>query len=280
MSFTTLISSEVLAGILSDPNCVIIDCRFSLKDTSKGASEYALSHIPNARYAHLDRDLSGEIIPGTTGRHPLPDVDGFATQLGHWGIGPDTQVVAYDDMGSPYASRLWAMLKWLGHDAVAVLDGGWTKWIAEGRATENTVPIVTKKTFPAALNTQLIVSTSEVELATTQDHISLIDARAAERFAGRHEPIDPIAGHIPSALSYPWQENLDTASGEHKCFLSEEQLRQRFAEVETKDAILYCGSGVTAAHNLLAIAHAGLPLPRLYAGSWSEWITSPEREIA
>ncbi len=280
MSFTTLISTEELAGKVSSPDWVIIDCRFSLKDTDKGASDYAISHLPNARYAHLDNDLSGEIIPGKTGRHPLPDVEVFGHQLGAWGIDENTQVVAYDDMGSPYASRVWTMLKWMGHDAVAVLDGGWNKWIGEERATEKTLPNVAAKQFTPNLNTHLIASATVVEQATTLNHTCLIDARASERFAGHHEPIDPVAGHIPSALSYPWQENLDIVQSPYICFLSKELLRKRFADIDTKNAILYCGSGVTAAHNLLAIAHAGLPLPRLYAGSWSEWITSPDHEIA
>lgn len=255
---------------------MIIDCRFALNDTEKGYTDYLASHIPGARYAHLDNDLSGKIIPGETGRHPLPEINTFAEKLGTWGIDASIQVVAYDDMGSPFAARLWSMLKWLGHDAVAVLDGGWMKWLLEKHPVSNIEPDITKKIFTPHIKTDFIVDAPTVEEATGNPAICLLDARAPERFSGQHEPLDPVAGHIPSALSYPWQDNLDA----DKCFLQPELLRQRFEEIDMTSAISYCGSGVTAAHNLLAIAHAGLPLPRLYAGSWSEWITSPLHKIA
>ena len=276
MPYTTLIATDILASEISNPDWVIIDCRFSLTDTKKGAEDYKTSHIPGARYAHLDRDLSSKIVPGTTGRHPLPNIDVFAEKLGAWGIDNATQVVAYDDMGGPFAARLWSMLRWLGHDAAAVLDGGWPKWIKEGRPVSRTVPARQTKKFIPHPNAHFKVNGEEVHRATQNPSICLLDARASERYAGTHEPIDPVAGHIPSALSFPWMDNLDA----NQCFLPPDALRKRFAGINTATAILYCGSGVTAAHNLLAIAHAGLPLPRLYAGSWSEWITSPHHEIA
>lgn len=271
-----IITTEQLAAHLNDPSWVIIDCRFALAATGQGASAYAEGHIPGARYAHLDNDLSGKIIPGVTGRHPLPDIDTFAAKLGAWGIDNNTTVVAYDDMGGPFAARLWSMLYWLGHQNVAVLDGGWPQWVAESRPTSTVPPSPEKKTFIPNPASDFLADVQEVEAVTRHRQLQLIDARAYERFAGETEPIDPVAGHIPSAVCYPWTENLD----ENKRFRSPEALRSRFKDINTAAAIAYCGSGVTAAHNLLAIAHAGLPLPRLYAGSWSEWIVAPDREIA
>ncbi len=275
-SYQTLISTEGLESLISNPNLIVMDCRFALGDTDNRFSDYQHSHIPGARYAHLDDDLSGEIIPGKTGRHPLPDIDRFARTLGNWGIDASKQVVAYDDMGGPFAARLWSMLKWLGHDAVAVLDGGWPKWVDEDRPTDQTIPTVSATRFIPRPLAAFLADANEVEKATTNPDICLIDARATLRYEGKEEPLDPVAGHIPSARSFPWMENLD----ENNCFLTPATLKKRFSGIDTNQAIAYCGSGVTAAHNLLAIAHAGLPLPRLYAGSWSEWITSPTRIIA
>lgn len=275
MNYTTLLSTEQLAGHLEDPDWVIVDCRFALADTTQGAAAYAGGHIPGARYAHLDIDLSGNIVPGTTGRHPLPDIEVFVARLGDWGIDRSKQVVAYDDMGGPFAARLWSMLKWLGHDAVAVLDGGWPRWVAEGRPTTTAVPSPEKRNFVPNIRADLLADVSEVEAISRSGSAPLLDARAVARFAGEEEPIDPVAGHIPTARCFPWTDNLEA----NKQFKSPAALRARFEAVDTTDAIVYCGSGVTAAHNLLAIAHAGLPLPRLYAGSWSEWITG-DREIA
>ncbi len=276
MTYTTLISTEELAALLNSPNWVFVDCRFSLKDKQQGRNDYLAGHIPSARYAHLDNDLSGEIIPGTTGRHPLPEIDAFAAKLGSWGIDNTTQVVAYDDMGGAIAARLWVMLKWLGHEAVAVLDGGWQKWVAENKPIESQTIESQARSFKPNLQTDLIVDASAVASAVEDAHVCLVDARAAERYAGIHEPLDPVAGHIPSALSYPWQENLD----ENKCFHPPETLLKRFEALSSTPIIAYCGSGVTAAHNMLAITHAGLPMPRLYAGSWSHWITLPNHIVA
>lgn len=274
--FQTLISVAHLADNLPTADRVVVDCRFSLKDTAQGFRAYTASHIPGARYAHLDNDLSGPVIPGKTGRHPFPDVDQFAAQLGRWGISNDTQVIAYDDMGGAIAARLWIMLRWLGHTKVAVLDGGWPAWIAANQPVASTPPAIEPAVFHPSPANQMLADTATVERATTDPGICLIDARAAARYAGEQEPIDPVAGHIPSALSYPWADNL----GADGRFLPADKLRARFATVDTAQSISYCGSGVTAAHNLLAIAHAGLPSPRLYPGSWSAWITDQQHPIA
>ncbi len=275
-SHQTLVSVQTVAENLTNANWIVVDCRFSLKDTGAGFRAYTESHIPGARYAHLDNDLSGTIIPGQTGRHPFPEATQLAAQLGAWGIGNDTQIVAYDDMGGAIAARLWIMLRWLGHQHVAVLDGGWPAWLAADQPAESATPAITAATFTPTAQAAMLADTSTVEQATTDSNICLIDARAAARFAGEHEPIDPVAGHIPSALSFPWGDNL----GADGHFLSADALRARFASVDTARSISYCGSGVTAAHNLLAIAHAGLPIPRLYPGSWSAWITDQNHKIA
>ena len=276
MAYQALISTNDLLSHLEDASWVIIDCRFSLKDKEQGFRDYSASHIPGARYAHLDNDLSGEILPGTTGRHPFPEIDDFVAKLQDWGIDNNAQVIAYDDMGGAIAARLWIMLKWLGHKNVAVLDGGWQAWVsATGPVSSETLE-TPQSSFTPDLDTVLVANVSDVEAAIEDSHICLIDARASERYAGKHEPLDPVAGHIPSALSFPWQENLD----EHKHFLPVDQLKTRFEGIPTGNSISYCGSGVTAAHNMLAMAHAGLPLPRLYAGSWSHWITTPNHIIA
>ena len=273
--YNTLISVDELAQKLNAPRYVVIDCRFSLQGPEVGRQHYEQGHIAGACYAHLDADLSGPIIPGQTGRHPLPDVSTFAQTLGRWGIDAQSQVIAYDDMGGPFAARFWWMLKWLGHEKVAVLDGGWPVWLAAGHPTSIDACKPTTTTFVPHLQDHLLVTASDIEHADSD--ILLVDARAEERHAGRHEPLDPVAGHIPSAVCYPWAANLDA----DKHFLEKAQLRDRFQEVaESPGAICYCGSGVTAAHNALAIVHAGYPMPRLYAGSWSEWITDPSRPVA
>ena len=273
--FSTLISVNELSEHLQDPDWVILDCRFSLKDTEKGRTAYAESHIPRAQYVHLDEDLSGDIIPGETGRHPLPDIDQFAQHLGRWGITNTTQVIAYDDLGGPIAARLWWMMHWLGHTRVAVLDGGWPEWVRNGLPTERHALPPSQATFIPDVQPHKLVEVAALQHALHSDKTTLIDARAAERYAGLHEPIDPIAGHIPGALSYPFKENLDKTG----LFKPIDALKARFQDLtQTKNQLIcYCGSGVTAAHNLLAMTHAGIHDAQLYAGSWSEWIIDPNR---
>ncbi|RMG49113.1 MAG: sulfurtransferase [Acidobacteria bacterium] len=265
---------------LADVDWAVVDCRFSLDDPERGRRDYQRAHIPGAVYAHLNEDLSGPVIPGRTGRHPLPEIDRFAGTLGRWGIDERVQVVAYDDSGGAVAARLWWMLRWLGHDAVAVLDGGWPAWQEEERPAQSGVETRAPRTFVPRPRPELIITSEDIEAALGRATYRLIDARAPERYRGEQEPIDPIAGHIPGAVSAPFAGNLD-ARGR---FRSPEELRARFqailGDLPPERAVLYCGSGVTAAHNLLAMAHAGLGEGRLYVGSWSEWITDPRRPIA
>ncbi|MCP4165214.1 MAG: sulfurtransferase [Chloroflexi bacterium] len=278
--YTTLISTGELSEHLTDPDWVVVDCRFSLADTSRGRDDYAVSHIAGAVYAHLDDDLSGDIIPGQTGRHPLPDPETFARLLGTWGIAAGTQVVAYDDFGGGIAARLWWMLRWLGHEAVAVLDGGWPAWKGEGRATASGRETKPTREFVPNPQVDMILTAGEVESIRLDPDYCLIDARAAERYRGETEPIDPVAGHIPGAVNLPWPANID-AGGR---FLPKEALRARYQpliqDYPPQRIVCYCGSGVTACHTLLAMAYVDLGHARMYAGSWSEWITDSDRAIA
>ena len=280
MSYTTLIAPAVLFPHLEDPEWAIFDCRFSLAEPEKGLKDFLKGHIPGAQYAHLDHDLSGPVIPGKTGRHPLPDVDDLANTFSRWGIQDKTQVIAYDDMGGAIAARLWWLLRWLGHEKVAVLDGGWQRWMQEDFQTSTVVTDRTPRLFNPRINENLICEASEVMEMVVQNTGCLLDARARERYDGLREPIDPVAGHIPSAHSLPFSENLNTSG----LFKSPAELKSRFMaitnEKNLKNSCSYCGSGITATHNLLALAHAGYPGARLYPGSWSEWITDPTHPIA
>ena len=272
MPYSTIISVEDLFSHLNDAHWVVVDCRFSLADTGRGRTAYLASHIPGAVYAHLDYDLSGRIIPGKTGRHPLPSVEQWVDTLSGWGISKKSQVVAYDDLGGGIAARLWWMLRWVGHENVAVLDGGWSAWEALNYPVHQGQEHNPRSSFELVDPPLATVSADDVEQIRTDPDFRLLDARAAERYRGEFEPIDPVAGHIPGALSAPFKENLDSRG----YFLSPEQLRQRFnATLGTTPAgqvVNYCGSGVTACHNVLALYHAGLGMTRLYPGSWSEWI--------
>jgi len=279
-SLSTLVDAATLAGLLHQPDIVIVDCRFELQDPSWGEREYLASHIPGAVYAHLNRDLSGP-ENGSNGRHPLPDPQTFAATVGRLGIGSGVQVVAYDQGASSYASRLWWMLRWMGHQNVAVLDGGYAAWLAEGRPTRSGVEAVTERSFTGHAHPELLVDAAVVGSVSRGDERGrLIDARAPERFRGEVETIDRAAGHIPGAVNHHYMNNL-APSGR---FLPPEALRENLLTAiggaSPKDVISYCGSGVTACHNLLALEHAGLPGARLYPGSWSEWSSDPSRPIA
>lgn len=278
MLYDTLISVDELAQQLGSPNWIVVDCRFALADTEKGRKDYSESHIEGAIYAHLDEDLSGPIIPASTGRHPLPEAKALARTFSQWGIDASTQVVAYDDMGGPFAARLWWLLKWLGHDAVAVLDGGWPAWLQHNQPTSTEVPDLVPRVFSPEVRHQMVATTDDVEHIIENNAALLIDARTAERHAGMHEPIDPVAGHIPGAICYPWMENLDDT----RHFHSKDLLKKRFTSLNTdsRPKVCYCGSGVTGAHNILAMTHAGFENIRLYAGSWSEWIVNPAHPVA
>lgn len=275
MSFSTIVSEVELAALLAEPDCRVVDCRSSLQDPSAGRAAYAKSHIPRATFADLLDDLSGPIVPGRTGRHPLPELDTFVGKLRSWGIRAKSQVVVYDDAGGAFAARLWWMLRWLGHEAVAVLDGGLPAWVAAGRPLTDEVVLPPIGDFVAKPHSEWLVTASELGAPQSLER-KLFDARAPERFHGDVEPIDPVAGHIPGAVNLPFAGNLRDGR-----FLPQAELRARFAQAldgtAPENAVVYCGSGVTACHDVLAFAHAGLPLPKLYAGSWSEWITDPAR---
>jgi thiosulfate/3-mercaptopyruvate sulfurtransferase len=280
MTYTTLISTADLSAHLTDPDWAIVDCRFMLADPGWGRREYLQAHIPGAVYAHLDEDLSGPVRRGVTGRHPLPPVQGLVQKLSGWGIGPGVQVAAYDSAGGALAAaRLWWLLRWLGHDQAAVLDGGWQAWQGEERPTRSGEERRPPRAFTPHPRPALVASSQEVEEAVQDAAFRLLDARSHDRYLGQNETIDPVAGHIPGALPAPYAGNLDSGGK----FQAAEKLRESYkgllGETPAGQAIFYCGSGVTAAHNVLAVLHAGLDLPRLYAGSWSEWITDPRRPV-
>jgi thiosulfate/3-mercaptopyruvate sulfurtransferase len=267
MTYTSLITAEELHEL---DKVKIFDCRAALGDSDYGQRVYAAGHIPTASYLSLDDDLANP--PGDGGRHPLPRPDSLAMRLQELGVSDDSQVVVYDDAGGAYAARAWWCLRWLGHEAVAVLDGGLAAWTGP---LDTTTPHPTPGNF--SIRPALTRTIDAAELKTSAPSRMLVDARTRARFAGDEEPIDPVAGHIPGAVCLPFQENL--AADGH--FQDPDALRQRFADAGSAELVVcYCGSGVTAAHNILAMKIAGYPDPALYPGSWSEWIRDPDREIA
>jgi thiosulfate/3-mercaptopyruvate sulfurtransferase len=278
MTFTTIISAQQLHQNLHDPNWVVVDCRFDLQKPEWGFESYQQQHIPGAVYAHLDHDLSAPVTP-ETGRHPLPTVEAITSRLESWGIGNDTQVVVYDTVGGAYASRLWWQLRFLGHEQAAVLDGGFQKWqeagypVASGRESRPTA------VFAPSPQPHLLASVDEVEANHNNPTYRLIDARAPERFRGEQEPIDPVAGHIPGAVNRFHGQNL----GKDGLFLPADTLKEQYqaliGDTPEDQVIVYCGSGVTSCHHLLALEIAGIFGARLYAGSWSEWIRDRKRPI-
>lgn len=279
MAYTTLIDPKNLAQYLDHPDWAIVDCRFSLDDPHQGEESYLDAHIPGAVYADLNNDLAGPVVPGKTGRHPLPSVERFSQKLSNWGIDARVQVVAYDDLGGAYAARLWWMLRWLGHERAAVLNGGWSLWEHEALPVRAGVETREPRDFTPHPRQDMWVTSQEVAQRLSKPGFRLLDARSADRFRGENENRDPIAGHIPGAVSAPYAENLD----ENSCFLPVEKLRRYYEalleDLPAENSVVYCGSGVTAAHSVLAMAHAGLGEARLYAGSWSEWITDPDHPI-
>lgn len=279
--YTTLISAANLAERLAAaPGSVaLFDCRFDLADPGAGETAYAAGHIPGAHYLHLDRDLSGRKT-GANGRHPLPTRDAFVATLADRGLRQGQQVVAYDAQGGAYAARLWWLLRWLGHDSVAVLDGGLQAWQADGQPLATDTPPPARGDFRAQAPLESTVDAAAVLANLTSHARIVIDARGADRYRGENETIDPVGGHIPGARNRFFKDNL-TADGRFK---SGHELREAFSAVlagaEPNLAILQCGSGVTACHNALAMEIAGLHGASLYAGSWSEWCADPSRPVA
>jgi thiosulfate/3-mercaptopyruvate sulfurtransferase len=277
--YTTLIDAATLAAQLPREDLVIFDCRFDLGNVAWGETEYASAHLPGALYLHLDRDLSSPVTP-TSGRHPLPDPHAFAARLGALGVGPGSQVVAYDQGNGAHAARLWWLLRWIGFREVAVLDGGMAAWRMAALPLENTLRSRPPQALHAQIDSDAWLSSEQVDELRQRPAALLVDARGSERFAGRNETIDPVAGHVPGARNYPFPSNLGTDGK----FLAREELRRRWLTLlgsrPPASLIAMCGSGVTACHNLLALEHAGLPGGRLYAGSWSEWIRAAHRPVA
>ncbi|MES2353523.1 MAG: sulfurtransferase [Pseudomonadota bacterium] len=275
--YRTLISTDELVPHLGESDWAICDCRHDLSDLEFGRRAYAQGHLPDASFLHLDEDLSG-FKTGQNGRHPLPDPEQLAAKLGSLGIGNNTQVVAYDAHGGMYAARLWWLLRWLGHETVAVLDGGITKWIAEGKPVNNELPKFTPQLFERSPGV-LPVNATFVLTHVDGKAMQLIDARSPDRFAGQNETLDPVAGHIPTAMNRFFKLNLN----ENGFFKPADLIRQEFktllADRDSSEVVHQCGSGVTACHNLLAMEHAGLTGSRLYPGSWSEWCADPGRPI-
>lgn len=275
--FRTLISVDDLIAHYDTAHWCIVDCRHALNDVEYGRAAYAAGHLPGAIFMHLDAHLSGPMT-GCNGRHPLPDPSVFALRLGDAGIGNDTQVIAYDDAGGVYASRLWTLLRWLGHDKVAVLDGGIRAWCEADQALEQDPPTRAAQPFTPSLQ-PVMVSLATVEAHLGQPDLLIVDARSPDRFQGENETLDPVGGHIPGAINRFFRNNLASDR-----FKSPEQLRADFLGLidgrPLTTVVHQCGSGVTACHNLLAMEHAGLSGTRLYAGSWSEWCADPGRPIA
>jgi thiosulfate/3-mercaptopyruvate sulfurtransferase len=277
--FTALIDVDSLAALAG--RAVLLDCRFDLSDPHAGRRAYAAGHIPGARHANLNLDLSSPVT-SASGRHPLPAPDALAGFFAAAGVGDQTQVIAYDDSNGSFAARAWWLLRWLGHVPVAVLDGGFKAWVAAGGALEvgEPAPRGAEPLFTVRLRPETVLTAADVQRALEDPRRLLVDARAAERFAGQIEPLDRVAGHVPGAVNHPFTANL-TPDGR---FLPAGELRRRWltrlSGTEPSDAILMCGSGVTACHNILAMTSAGLPGGKLYAGSWSEWIRDPERPVA
>jgi thiosulfate/3-mercaptopyruvate sulfurtransferase len=277
--YSLLISSEELSAHLTDPHWVICDVRHDLADVEKGRRAYAEGHLPGAHFLHLDEHLSGRKT-GNNGRHPLPDPQAFASRLSAIGISNETQVVAYDDAGGPYAARLWWMLRWIGHEAVAVLDGGINQWQKDGRALTRDIPQAYAAQFAPRISDAMRVDASYIVDHLGKPDALVVDARAEERYRGLAETIDPVAGHIPGAVNRFFKDNLDAAGR----FKPAAQLRREFDALlggrPATQVINQCGSGVTAAHNLLAMEIAGLKGSKLYPGSWSEWCADPARPVA
>lgn len=284
------IGTDLLIGareLAADPDCMVFDCRFMLTDRDAGRRAYAAAHIPGARYVDLEQDLSSPA--GSGGRHPLPDREVLAARLREFGVNSDSRLVCYDQASGAVAGRFWWLARWLGHESVRVLDGGLDAWVAAGLPTDREAVVTAPGNFQPRGPLTRVCTVAEVEGVAVASAggsggeaaasaLQLLDAREAARYRGEQETIDPVAGHIPGAISAPFADNL--AGGRFK---SPAELRARFAALGVdpqREIVSYCGSGVTATHNILALKLAGFPEPALYPGSWSEWITDPARPVA
>jgi thiosulfate/3-mercaptopyruvate sulfurtransferase len=278
MTFSTLIDGQTLSARLEEPDFRIVDCRYNVPDPGWGAREYPKAHIAGAVFASVDDDLSGP-KSGTNGRHPLPDPVKLTETLGRLGIDNQTQVVVYDQDAGMYASRLWWLLRWLGHDACALLDGGFAKWTAEGRAVRSGIEIPQPRRFTGTPRRDQFVTAADVGRLMSGGGHRLVDARAPERFRGDVEPVDKVAGRIAGATNYPYQSLVGGSGTLRPPSEIRERAHEVFGDVPPERVICYCGSGVTACLDLLAFEHAGLHGVKLYPGSWSEWLSDPARPI-
>lgn len=276
--FGPLIVASELEQHLSDPDWQVVDCRFDLMNPDAGSRQWLEAHIPGAAYAHLDDDLAGSVTENS-GRHPLPAVDDICETLGRLGIGTDSTVIVYDDSGGAIAARLWWLLRWLGHRRVAVLDGGFTAWTAGKRPVESGETQVARRDFEGNPRASLVLTTEEIIATADVASLRLVDARAGARFRGETEPIDAVAGHVPGARNLPFSEVLGP-DGHWRTAEEQRETWQRVlgGDLETPWCAM-CGSGVTACHLAVSGAVAGLPEPRIYIGSWSEWIRDPNRPV-
>jgi thiosulfate/3-mercaptopyruvate sulfurtransferase len=279
--YTTLISASELAGHIDNPDWVVVDCRHDLVNLAAGREGFAVAHLPHAVFADMETELSGPKRGpegAFRGRHPLPERDAFIETLRGWGVNDATQVVAYDAHGGMFAARLWWMLRWVGHEAVAVLDGGMAAWQAAGLPLASDVQTKPRGTIEARPPLVSMVGAAEVLANIGSGEVAVVDARAPDRFRGENETIDPVGGHIPGARNRFFKDNL-TAEGRFK---DAAQLKAELARVvgEPSKAVMQCGSGVTACHNLLALEVAGMGGAALYPGSWSEWCADPARPVA
>ena len=271
MNSSPIVSAQWLAEHNPAPNLVIVDCRFDLMQPQLGQQQYQTSHIPGACYLDLNRDLASPVHQHG-GRHPLPNPQTLASKLAQMGVTPETLVVSYDDSQFAFAARLWWLLRYLGHDRAAVLDGGFTAYKAAGYPVSSTVPTAKTSKFIANIQTQQVVDIHTVNDRKNQPGIVVVDSRISKRYLGQYEPIDPVAGHIPGAVNYPWQQNTDDTGHLH----SPEHLHTHWSELTSATEIfVYCGSGVTACVNLLALEAVGIQTGKLYAGSWSDWCSYP-----
>ncbi len=276
--FKTLIDCKTLAQNLDSPDWVIVDCRYDLTNSAAGEQAWLSSHIPGAVYASVSKALSGKPVTDC-GRHPMPSPESMIETFSSLGIDSSKQVVVYDDMGGAFCARLWWMLRYMQHDAVAVLDGGWGRWQREQRATESGEIKNTAVTFSGQAESERLVVIDQLA-----DVSQLVDSRDPDRYQGKLVSIDRAAGHIPGAINHFWKNNLD----ENGSFLAPEILAENFIRLFDQNqngkfsaqTVFYCGSGVTACHNIFAVVHAGLDEPKLYCGSWSEWSSDPARPVA